>query len=197
MSEELKKQEELGHRHGEGCGCQNDHHGEEAGRRGHDHHHGETGECHEHHHGEAGECHDRHHGEECGCHDQDHEHEHHHHHESDEIPSVSVYTQDIAVVGSVKCRIDGEYEDALDKLQGCMEEAARAVEAAGGMIGHVKAFAKEEARSCMISITDGEDIQRKPSVGNGICVENANIVFGVTPARLEEILKGAFKAYLK
>ena len=37
MSEELKKQEELGHRHGE------------------------TGECHEHHHGEAGECHDRHH----------------------------------------------------------------------------------------------------------------------------------------
>ena len=169
MSEELKKQEELGHRHGEGCGCHNDHHGEEAGRRGHDHHHGETGEC----------------------------HEHHHHHESDEFPSVSVYTHDIAVVGSVKCRIDGEYEDALDKLQGCMEEAARAVEAAGGMIGHVKAFAKEEARSCMISITDGEDIQRKPSVGNGICVENANIVFSVTPARLEEILKGAFKAYLK
>lgn len=33
MSEELKKQEELGHRHGEGCGCHNDHHGEEAGRR--------------------------------------------------------------------------------------------------------------------------------------------------------------------
>ena len=138
MSEELKKQEELGHRHGEGCGCHNDHHGEEAGRRDHDHHHGETGECHEHHHGEAGECHDRHHGEECGCHDQDHEREHHHHHESDEFPSVSVYTHDIAVVGSVKCRIDGEYEDALDKLQGCMEEAARAVEAAGGMIGHVK-----------------------------------------------------------
>ena len=147
-------------------------------QEGHGHHHDHQHNHQEHDHGEECSCHDRHHG---------------HQQERDEFPSVSVYTHDIAVVGSVKCKIDGQYEDALDKLQGCMEEAAKAVEAAGGMIGHMKAFAKEEARSCVISITEGADIQRKLAVESGIHVENVNIVFGVTPDHLEEILRRAFE----
>jgi hypothetical protein len=96
----------------------------------------------------------------------------------------------------VKCRIEGSYEEALDELQGCMEATAKEVEANGGLIGHVKAFAKEEARNCMISITDGEDTQRKPGTGNGIYVESANIVFGIEPEQLENILETAFAKYL-
>lgn len=134
-----------------------------------------------------------HHDHECDRHHHDHEHHHHH---TEEIPSVSVYTHDMAVVGSVRCRIGGTYEAALDRLQSCMAQAAGAVESAGGLIGHVKAYAKEEARSCMLSITEGEDIQKKDVCGNGIYAESASIVFGVTTEVLENILREAFAEYL-
>ena len=122
------------------------------------------------------------HDEGCGCHDHhhghDHEHHHeHHHHEQEAFPAVSVYTHETATVGSVKCRIAGEYEEALNRLQKCMEETAREVEAAGGLIGHVKAFAKEEARYCMISITDGEDVQRKSGTECGSACGKTRILF--------------------
>ena len=134
-------------------------------------------------------------GEEHCCHEgQDH---HEHHHEPDKIPSVSVYTHEIATVGSVKCRIPGTYEKALEKLKDCMKKTAEAVEEAEGLIGHVKAFAREEARTCMISITDGEDMQCRPGSGQGIYVESANIVFGVTPEELEAILKRTFAEFLQ
>lgn len=100
-------------------------------------------------------------------------------------------------MGSVKCRIPGTYEKALEKLKDCMKKTAEAVEEAEGLIGHVKAFAREEARTCMISITDGEDMQCRPGSGQGIYVESANIVFGVTPEELEAILKRTFAEFLQ
>lgn len=169
---EMENQKLRREEHQEAWGCQKeDHHG-----HGHSHRHG-------------------HGGEEHYCHEgQDH---HEHHHEPDKIPSVSVYTHEIATVGSVKCRIPGTYEKALEKLKDCMKKTAEAVEEAEGLIGHVKAFAREEARICMISITDGEDMQCRPGSGQGIYVESANIVFGVTPEELEAILKRTFAEFLQ
>lgn len=135
---------------------------------------------------------------ECGHAEHQHGEHHHeeHHHTAEGFPDVTVFTHDVATVGSLKCRINGEYEAALDALQECMVQTAKAVEAAGGIVGHVKAFAREEARSCMISVTGREDIQRKPSKGKSVYVEEANIVFGVGPQQLEKILSEAFAAYL-
>lgn len=183
MSEEFEKMEHEHHHNNEGF---DSHSHEHDHKHEHKHNHEHEHE-HEHEHG-----YDHEHG-----HDHEHDHNHEHEHDTEEFPSVSVYTHDAATVGSVKCKIDGTYEEALNELQSCMEKTAKAVEAEGGIIGHVKALAKEEARSCMISVTDGEDIQRKPFVGSGIYAESANIVFGVTPEQLEKILKEAFEKYLK
>ena len=172
-----------GHSHDQACGHDHSHDHD----CGHDHNHNR--DC-SHDHGHDHDC-GHHHDHECNHHH--HEHEHHH---TEEIPSVSVYTHDMAVVGSVRCRISGTYEAALDRLQSCMAQAAGAVESAGGLIGHVKAYAKEEARSCMLSITEGEDIQKKDVCGNGIYAESASIVFGVTTEVLENILREAFAEYL-
>lgn len=149
-------------------------------------------EDHELHCGSGHEHHEHDHHHEHGHH---HEHEHHHH-EAEKIPSVSVYTHDIATVGSVKCRIPGTYEEALERLKACMQQTADRVEQLGGLVGHVKAFAREEARNCMISVTDGEDMQCRYGHGNGIYVESANIVFQVAPEQMESILREAFQEYL-
>lgn len=127
----------------------------------------------------------------------EHHHEHHHEeHEQNNCPFVHVTTHDVAIVGTVKCIIDATYDDALDELQNCMKNVASAVETAGGLIGHIKAYAKEDAKSCMISVTDGEDIQRKNSIDRGVFVENACIVFGICPEELDKILRESFSKYL-
>ena len=169
--------------------CDHKHHEHETDTHdcGHDHCHQEkecdcaNGHHHEHHH-------ENHH---------EHHHEHHHEeHEQDSCPLVHVTTHDVAIVGTVKCIIKETYDDALDELQSCMKNVASAVEDAGGLIGHIKAFAKEDAKSCMISVTDGDDIQRKNNIGRGVFVENACIVFGICPEELEKILRESFAKYL-
>lgn len=145
-----------------------------------------------------GICEPEHRETECVCghehhHDQHHEHHHEHHHAKDDWPSVHVTTHDASVVGTVKCKINGDYDNALDQLQDCMKKVAGAVENAGGLIGHIKAFAREDAKNCMISITDVDDIQRKCSTGRGIFVENVCIVFEISPEQLEKILRESFQ----
>lgn len=125
-----------------------------------------------------------------------HDENEHHHHEHETIPSLEVTTHEVATIGSIKCFIPGEYSEALDILQKCMLKTAQMVEARGGLIGHIKAFCHEISRNCMISVTDGEDVQRKNGIESGIYVENANIVFNITPDKLKEILKSTFQPFL-
>ena len=185
---EKQNQEQVAHE--ELC-CSGHEHG-----HGHDHVHDHRDHDHTHDHHDHSHAHDHDHTHDCHNHSHDHEHTHDHHHHGSEVPSVSVYTHEIATVGSVKCRIGGNYEEVLEKLKHCMKETAEAVEEAGGLIGHVKAFAREEARTCMISITEGEDMQCRQGFAGGIYVESANIVFGIAPAELKAILKKAFREYL-
>lgn len=117
------------------------------------------------------------------------EHEHHHHHEHDHDLPIEITTHEEAVIGTVRIRIPGSYEEALEDLKTRMAETAEEVEAAGGMVGHIKAFAREEARTAMISIPEPGDVQIKNGSDPGVRCEIANIVFGIDEEELEHILE--------
>ena len=181
------------HEHDEECGCGHEHH------HGH-HHHDHDEECgcgHEHHHGHHHHDHD----EECGCghehhhehHDHDHDHEHEHEHG---VPSLEMSFHDEAVIATVRCVIPGTYDEASEVLKSAMKKTAAEIEDNGGLIGHIKAFAKEENRSCMISIPEADDIQVKEAAAPSLHVECANIVFGLTAEKLETIVREYFKEWL-
>jgi hypothetical protein len=130
---------------------------------------------------------------------EEHSHEHHHdhvHQHGNEFPLLEITAHESAVIGTVKCRIPGSYEEGQKKLQEILQRTAEDIENAGGLIGHLKAFAREEIRSCMISVTEADDLQIKQGRENALCVENANIVFGITENSLKDILKKNFSDYL-
>ena len=70
-----------------------------------------------------------------------------------------------------------------------MEKTADAVEEAGGMVGHIKCFAREQGRTCVISIPEPGDVQVKEGTEPGLEAEIANIVFGVDTKKLEAVLR--------
>ena len=131
------------------------------------------------------------------CHDHDHEHHHDHDHEHDHgVPSLEISFHDEAVIATVRCIVPGAYEEAVQALQEAMKKTAAAIEDHGGLIGHVKAFAREENRSCMISIPEADDVQIKEAAAPCVHVECANIVFGLTDEALEGIVREHFAAWL-
>ena len=98
-------------------------------------------------------------------------------------------THDAAVIGSVKCRIELPYTDAVTELKRRMKCVSDFVEERGGLVGHIKAFVHEDARACMVSMTDSEEAQVKETSGFGVTLEAAHIVFGVESAELEKLLR--------
>ena len=105
-------------------------------------------------------------------------------------------THDNAIIGTVKCRIPGAYEDGVAILKEKMDKVARWVEDKDGLIGHIKAFVTEEKRTCMISIPEAGDLQVKQGAADALMVSNANIVFGVDKEEFEGLLKEVYKEYL-
>ena len=130
-------------------------------------------------------------------HDQEHHHEHTHHHEHehghphehDHGSPIEITTHENAVIGTVRIRIPGSYDTALEDLRTRMDQTAREVEESGGMVGHIKAFAREETRTAMVSIPEPGDIQTKEGSDPGLHCEIANIVFGIDEETLEHILE--------
>ncbi len=116
-----------------------------------------------------------------------HEHEHEHHHDHD--APIEITTHENAVIGTVRIRIPGSYDTALEDLRTRMDQTAREVEESGGMVGHIKAFAREETRTAMVSIPEPGDIQTKEGSDPGLHCEIANIVFGIDEETLEHILE--------
>ena len=146
---------------------------------GHEHEHRHD---HEHGYGHEHEYHHEHH------HDHEHDHEHHHDHEG----PIEITTHEEALIGTVRIRIPGSYEAALEDLKTRMAQTADEVEAAGGMVGHIKAFTREETRTAMISIPEPGDVQVKEGSDPGLHCEIANIVFGIDEETLESILKNHY-----
>ena len=64
-------------------------------------------------------------------HDHEHDHEHHHDHEG----PIEITTHEEALIGTVRIRIPGSYEAALEDLKTRMAQTADEVEAAVGMVG--------------------------------------------------------------
>lgn len=127
----------------------------------------------------------------------DHNHHHHHDHQNTfSLPLVDVDVLDHAVIGTVKCRIPGQYEEARAMLTEAMQKTAGDVESSGGLIGHIKAYVREECRTCMISITEAGDMQKKEDESPSLYVDNAAIVFGISDTELENILKQNFAPWL-
>ena len=132
------------------------------------------------------EHHDQEHHHE---HTHHHEHEHRHPHEHDHGSPIEITTHENAVIGTVRIRIPGSYDTALEDLRTRMDQTAREVEESGGMVGHIKAFAREETRTAMVSIPEPGDIQTKEGSDPGLHCEIANIVFGIDEETLEHILE--------
>lgn len=128
-----------------------------------------------------------------------HPHHHHHgsHHSEDSFPLLEISTHQKAVIGTIKCRIPGSYEKGIEALKKILTDIAREIENLGGIIGHLKAFVREENRSCMFSITEADDIQLKEGRSDALYVEVANIAFGISETHMEDILKKYFADHLK
>jgi len=143
---------------------------------------------------------------ECGCHREHHHHDEHHHSEyhhnehprvnpAEQQSFVTIKTHDTSLVGSFQFGLDVSFDEAETILDALLKQVAREVVALEGIIGHIKAFLRSEASSCMISITEDES-DKHYSRATKCHVEGVVIVFGILPLQLETILKNAFGRYL-
>lgn len=195
------------HIHDENCGCGHDHE--------HEHHHHHDDECgcghdheHEHHHHHDENCgcgHDNehehhHHDDKCGCgHDHGHEHHHHDHDHGHEMPPPGVVTTEIhihdgATVVSGKLVLRGEYEPVREALQTQLGAFADAVQAEGGIIGHIKASAEIKTTE-MFSVTDAQaGVMVKTAPEKQCDIILAAIVFFIDDDRARELAEKALTA---
>ena len=88
------------------------------------------------------------------------QHKHHNHRESFEIPGAEAFLEahmhdQAATVSMAICPSEGSVF-AFAKLVETMRQIAADAEAAGGIIGHIKAFAREEDAFAHASVTTAE-----------------------------------------
>ena len=127
------------------CGC---HEGQEHTHEHHDHDHG-----HGHHH------HDHDHDHEHG-HDHDHEHGHHHHHSHAEtlqlenaVVELEAHTHEQAATVSMRIHPADGTTIAFADIIAMLQRIARAAEDVGGIVGHIKGFAKQGDAFAHASVT--------------------------------------------
>ena len=173
------------HHHDEECCCGHHHHHDHDHDHEHEDHDHEDECCHDHghhHHDHDDEDH------ECGCghhhhHDHDHDHEHHHHDEK-----IEISTHEDATIATVRMALGADRQAAEAQLKSFMRAVAEESEAAGGMVGHIKFFLKE-SQGQMLSMTDLEEIQVKPSAAAEFTAEGVCIILEIDPDDLAEIVK--------
>lgn len=126
----------------------------------------------------------------------EHNHHDHHQHKAEEFPLLEISIHDQAVIGTLKFEITGNYKDAVRRLEEVMEKTSEEIEAAGGLIGHVKAAVMEQNHSCIISIPEAGDVQVKDSSRRCVIAECAHIIFRLESERLERILRKNYGQWL-
>ena len=96
----------------------------------------------------------------CGCHDHDHDHDHHHEHA--ELRSIDFanfsaqfesHVHDQASTVSVTVEVSEGAALAFTAIIDVLCEIARNVESEGGVVGHIKAFAREGDAFAHASVT--------------------------------------------
>lgn len=113
-----------------------------------------------------------------------------------ELP-LEISRQDGAVIGTIRCQIPGAYDAALEQLKTAISRTAEDVEAAGGLIGHCKAFARHTSLTAMLSLPETGALHIDEGSEPMLMVESVSIVFGIGPEKLEEILQTHYAAFLK
>ena len=160
-------------------------------------HSSEEHHIHEHEHcQEAGHDHSHHEHEHC----QEAEHSHHHHdheHAQEQLPLLDIDEHEGALIGTVRCRIPGDYAQVTEELEKAVKDLAEEIDRQGGIVGHIKAFVKEENRSCMLSLTEPGEIHRIPADKPAVLAEIANIIFGLSEEEFHKCLEQAYGRWLQ
>ena len=160
-------------------------------------HSSEEHHIHEHEHcQEAGHDHSHHEHEHC----QEAEHSHHHHdheHAQEQLPLLDIDEHEGALIGTVRCRITGEYAQVTEELEKAVKDLAEEIDRQGGIVGHIKAFVKEENRSCMLSLTEPGEVHRIPADNPAVLAEIANIIFGLSEEEFHKCLVQAYGRWLQ
>lgn len=96
----------------------------------------------------------------CGCRDHEHAHEHEHHHVHEEVVELpwarvelEAHTHEQAATVSMNIHPKEESPVAFADLVNIMQEIARSSEQSGGIVGHIKAFAKRGDAFARASVT--------------------------------------------
>ena len=160
-------------------------------------HSSEEHHIHEHEHcQEAGHDHSHHEHEHC----QEAEHSHHHHdheHAQEQLPLLDMDEHEGALIGTVRCRISGDYAQVTEELEKAVKDLAEEIDRQGGIVGHIKAFVKEENRSCMLSLTEPGEVHRIPADNPAVLAEIANIIFGLSEEEFHKCLVQAYGRWLQ
>jgi hypothetical protein len=167
----------------------------------HDHDHCRETE-HDHHHHEHECCreteHDHHHHDHEYCRETEHDHHHHdHEHTQEQLPLLDIDEHEGALIGTVRCRITGEYAQVTEELEKAVKDLAEEIDRQGGIVGHIKAFVKEENRSCMLSLTEPGEVHRIPADNPAVLAEIANIIFGLSEEEFHKCLVQAYGRWLQ
>ncbi len=167
----------------------------------HDHEHCRETE-HDHHHHEHECCreteHDHHHHDHEYCRETEHDHHHHdHEHTQEQLPLLDIDEHEGALIGTVRCRIPGEYAQVTEELEKAVKDLAEEIDRQGGIVGHIKAFVKEENRSCMLSLTEPGEVHRIPADNPAVLAEIANIIFGLSEEEFHKCLVQAYGRWLQ
>lgn len=144
----------------------------------------------------------------CGCHDNDHDHDHHHHHEHarDRVIDLGwasvtleshVHEQASTVSATICARADSA--KCFDALVAALQAMAREAESAGGIIGHIKGYARDGESFVRASITDAQHApicegDAQLPLGSGAQVQLVAIVMLIDLDELERIVAGALEA---
>lgn len=139
----------------------------------------------------------------CSCHHHTHETEKHvcgcghHEHGKEEICEpmerigkwkIRFEKHEGAVVASMSCEMEGEYEKLVKECEKEILYLAHKIEENGGLIGHIKMYVKEEGRSCMLSLTDSSALHRKEETEKRSMAEGVCIVIGMDTEGVRDLM---------
>ena len=113
------------------------------------------------------------------------------------ITTMIMNTAEGALIGTVRCRIPGDYAQVTEELEKAVKDLAEEIDRQGGIVGHIKAFVKEENRSCMLSPTEPGEVHRIPADNPAVPAEIANIIFGLSEEEFHKCLVQAYGRWLQ
>ena len=130
-------------------------------------------------------------------HSSEEHHIHDHEHTQEQLPLLDIDEHEGALIGTVRCRITGEYAQVTEELEKAVKDLAEEIDRQGGIVGHIKAFVKEENRSCMLSLTEPGEVHRIPADNPAVLAEIANIIFGLSEEEFHKCLVQAYGRWLQ